>query len=36
MAEFKNSLSYETWDPVFEGYGVNAILKCFLNTLAFH
>jgi hypothetical protein len=30
MAEFKNSLSYETWDPVFEGYYVNA--NSYLNT----
>lgn len=32
MAQFKNSLSYRTWDPVIEGYDVNAIFNSFLNT----
>jgi hypothetical protein len=32
MAEFKNILSYETWDPVFAGDGDDTILNSFLNT----
>ena len=32
MAEFKNSLSCETWDPVFEGDDVNTIFNSFLTT----
>lgn len=29
IAEFKNSLSYETWVPVFEGNEVNTIFNAF-------
>jgi hypothetical protein len=32
MAEFQNSLSYESWDQVFDGNDVNKIFNCFLNT----
>jgi hypothetical protein len=31
MAEFKNSLSFETWGPVSEGDDVNTIFNSFLN-----
>jgi len=29
MAEFKSSLSYDTWDPVFENNDVNTIFTPF-------
>jgi len=32
MAEFQNSLSYESWDQVFGGNDVNKIFNSFLNT----
>ena len=32
MAEFQNSLSYESWDQVFDGDDVNKIFNSFLNT----
>jgi len=32
MAEFKNSLSFETWGQVSEGDDVNTIFNSFLNT----
>jgi len=32
MAEIQNSLSYESWDQVFDGYDVNKIFNSFLNT----
>jgi hypothetical protein len=32
IAEFKNSQSYETWDPLFECNDVNTIFNSFLNT----
>jgi hypothetical protein len=32
MAEFQNSLSYESWDQVFDGNDVNKIFNSFLNT----
>ena len=31
MAEFQNSLSYESWDQVFDGDDVNKIFSSFLN-----
>jgi hypothetical protein len=31
-AEFQNSLSYESWDEVFDGNDVNKIFNSFLNT----
>jgi hypothetical protein len=30
MAEFQNSLSYESWDQVFDGNDVNEIFNVFL------
>jgi hypothetical protein len=32
MAKFQNSLSYESWDQVFDGDDVNKIFNSFLNT----
>jgi len=32
LTNFKNTLSYEKWDPVFECADVNAIFNSFLNT----
>ena len=32
MAEFQNSLSYESCDQVFDGDDVNKIFNSFLNT----
>jgi hypothetical protein len=32
IAEFQNSLRYESWDQVFEGTDVNIIFNSFLNT----
>jgi len=32
MAEFQNSLSYESWDQVFDGSDVNKIFNSFLNS----
>jgi hypothetical protein len=32
MAEFQNSVSYESWDQVFDGDDVNKIFNCFLKT----
>ena len=32
MAKFQNSLSYESWDQVFDGNDVNKIFNSFLNT----
>ena len=32
MAEFRNSLSCESWDQVFDGYNVNKMSNSFLNT----
>jgi len=32
MAEFQNSLSYESWDKVFGGNDVNKMFNSFLNT----
>jgi len=32
MAEFQNSLIYESWDQVFDGNDVNKIFNSFLNT----
>jgi len=32
MAELQNSLSYESWDQVFDGNDVNKIFNSFLNT----
>ena len=32
MTEFQNSLSYESWDQVFDGNDVNKTLNSFLNT----
>ena len=31
MVEFKNSLSYETWDLVFEGDYVNTVFNSFFK-----
>jgi hypothetical protein len=33
MAEFQNSLSYESWDQVFDGNDVNKIVSSFFNTI---
>jgi hypothetical protein len=33
MADFKMKLSYETWEPVFDGNDVNKIFNSFLNIL---
>jgi hypothetical protein len=32
MAEFQNTLNYESWDQVFDGTDVNKVLNSFLNT----
>jgi hypothetical protein len=32
VADFQINLSYETWDPVFNGDDVNIIFNSFLNT----
>jgi len=32
MAQFQNSLSYESWDQVFDGNDVNKTFNSFLNT----
>ena len=32
MEEFQNSLSYESWDQVFDGNNVNKIFNSFLST----
>jgi len=32
MAEFQNSLTYESWDQVFDSNDVNNIFNSFLNT----
>jgi len=32
VAEFQTSLSYESWDQVFDGDGVNKKFNYFLNT----
>jgi hypothetical protein len=32
LKKFKNSPSYETWDPVFECADINTIFNSFLNT----
>jgi hypothetical protein len=32
-ADFKLKLSYETWEPVFDGKDINKIFNSFLNTV---
>ena len=32
IAEFQNSLSYESWEQVFDGNDVNKMFNSFLNT----
>jgi hypothetical protein len=32
VVDFKLSLSYETWEPAFDGINTNRILTFFLNT----
>ena len=35
IADFRFKLSYETWEPVFDGNDVNKIFNTFLNTCIF-